>query len=141
MRKVIISVCLVGTVLLATPGHSAQKSATDTIEAAYSACIERSEGTTADMIDCSGEASSRMDKRLNQLYNTLMKKLPKSKQELLRNAQRKWLAWRDAELSLSYALDPNEGGTAQTVSAGSFAYEMLKRRVEEFEGYLNGLEL
>lgn len=126
---------------MASPGHSAPKSETDRIEAAYSACIERSEGTTVDMIDCSGEAGSRMDNRLNQLYKALMKKLPKSKQELLRDSQRKWLAWRDAELTLSYALDPNEGGTAQKVSASSFAYEMLKRRVEKLEGYLHGLEL
>lgn len=78
---------------------------------------------------------------MNQLYKKLMGKLPKQKQDLLKNSQRKWLAWRTAEQDLSYALDPNEGGTLQTVSAGGFAYEMLKRRVQELEGYLSGLEL
>ena len=65
-----------------------------------------------------------------------MSKLPQKKKELLKNAQKKWLAFRDAESELSYALDPNEGGTLQQVSSGSFAYDMLKKRVTDLEGYL-----
>lgn len=142
MRKLTITTCLVTTLLSAVSCYSAQKAAeTNTIDAAYSACIDKSDGVTVNMNNCSGEAISKMDKRMNQLYKALMGKLPKPKQELLKNSQRKWLAWRTAEQDLSYALDPNEGGTLQGVSAGGFAYEMLKRRVQEFEGYLTGLEL
>ncbi len=143
MRKLTITVCLATTLLSAVSGHSSQETETNTntIDTAYSACLDKSEGVTANMNNCSGDASNKMDKRMNQLYKALMKKLPKPKQELLKNSQRKWLAWRTAEQELSYALDPNEGGTLQTVSAGGFAYAMLKRRVQEFERYLTGFEL
>jgi len=142
MKKLTIAVSLATTVLLAAICNAAPaKTDTDTIDAAYSACIDKSGGVTIDMNNCSGTAISKMDKRLNQLYKTLMGKLPKAKQDLLKNSQKKWLAWRTAEQDLSYALDPNEGGSLQTVSANGFAYDILKRRVREFEGYLAGLEL
>ena len=141
MRKLIISTCMAATLLLAVSAYAAQKTETDTIDTAYSACMDKSEGVTVNMNDCAGVAISKMDNRLNQLYKTLMGKLPKTKQELLKNSQKKWLAWRTAEQDLSYALDPAEGGTLQTVSANGFAYEMLKRRVHEIEDYLAGLEL
>ncbi len=142
MRKLTITACLLAILLTAIPGHSAQKtSETNAIDAAYADCLDKSQGVTATMNNCSGDAVNKMDNRMNQLYKTLMRKLQKPKQELLKDSQRKWLEWRTAEQELSYALDPNEGGTLQTISAGGFAYEMLKRRVQEFELYLSGLEL
>ncbi|MBI5656733.1 MAG: DUF1311 domain-containing protein [Geobacter sp.] len=142
MRELTITVCLLTILFTATSSHSALKTTeTDRIDAAYSACLDKSEGVTANMNNCSGDAISKMDKRMNQVYKALMEKLTKPKQELLKNTQRNWLAWRTTEQDLSYALDPNEGGTLQSVSAGGFAYEMLKRRVQELERYLNGLEL
>jgi uncharacterized protein YecT (DUF1311 family) len=142
MTKVLVPIFLATTLLSATLAHSAsQKTETDAIDAAYSACLDKSEGVTSNMIDCTAAAISKMDNRMNQLYKTLMDKLPKPKKDLLKNAQRKWLAWRSAEQDLSYALDPNEGGTLQAVSASGFVYEMLKKRVKELEGYLAGLEL
>lgn len=141
MRRLTIATCLAAILLSAASGHSAQHTEIDAIDAAYSACLDKSEGVTANMKDCSGEAINKMDSRLNQLYKTLMEKLAKPKQELLRNAQRKWLAWRSAEQDLSYALDPNEGGTLQGVSAGGFAYDMLKRRAQELEVYLSNQEI
>ena len=140
MRKLTIAACLATTLLSTVSGYSAQHTEIDAIDAAYSTCLDKSEGVTASMNDCSGEAIGKMDKRLNQLYKTLMGTLPKQKQELLKNSQKKWLAWRTAEQDLSYALDPNEGGTLQGVSANGFAYEMLKRRVQELEGYLSNQE-
>jgi uncharacterized protein YecT (DUF1311 family) len=142
MKKLTIAVSLTTTLLFAVICNAAPaKTETDNIDAAYSVCIDKSDGVTANMNDCSGTAIGKMDKRLNQLYKTLLTKLPPAKQAKLKNAQKKWLAWRAAEEDLSYTLDPNEGGTLQTVSANGFAYEMLKRRVREFEGYLAGLEL
>lgn len=141
MRKLTISACLATTLLSAMPAYAAQKTETDMIDVAYSACMDKSDGVTVNMLDCSGAAINKMDKRMNQLYKKLMAKLPKPKQELLKSSQKKWLTWRNAEQDLSYALDPNEGGTLQSVSANGFAYEMLKRRVQEFEGYLTGVEL
>ncbi|MDR3578871.1 MAG: lysozyme inhibitor LprI family protein [Oryzomonas sp.] len=141
MRKLTITVCLAITLLSVVSGHAAQDTEIAAIDAAYSACLDKSEGVTATMNDCSGDAIGKMDNRLNQLYKTLMGKLAKPKQELLKNSQRKWLAWRTAEQDLSYALDPNEGGTLQGISANGFAYEMLKRRVQELEVYLSNQEI
>ena len=130
------------TVVLTTAGlaHAAATTETEKIDGAYSACIDRSGGVTSSMLDCTGIASGKMDKRLNQTYKALMGKLPKAKQDLLKDAQRKWLEWHSAEQELSYAVDPNEGGTLQTLTASGFAYNMLKQRVKDLEDYLTGLE-
>jgi uncharacterized protein YecT (DUF1311 family) len=141
MKKLTIAASIVAIVLFAAASHAAEQTETDRIDAAYSTCIDKSGGVTADMNNCSGDAIGKMDKRLNLLYKGLLAKLPTPKQTLLKNAQKKWLSYRTAEQDLSYALDPNEGGTLQTVSANGFAYDMLKRRVLSLEGYLMGLEL
>jgi uncharacterized protein YecT (DUF1311 family) len=63
------------------------------------------------------EITREVQKRLNEVYRQLAQTLPSAKQAQLKNAQRKWLAFREAEQSLSFSLDPNDGGTAQLVNA------------------------
>jgi hypothetical protein len=56
MRKLTITACLATTLLTAVSGHSAQDSKIAAIDAAYSACLDKSDGVTANMNGCSGDA-------------------------------------------------------------------------------------
>ena len=88
------------------------------------------------MLECYGAGAEKMDRRLNDDYRALLSSLPAAQQEPLRDAQRKWLQYREAELKLAAALDPNAGGSLARVNASAASYEMLERRVTQFEAYL-----
>ena len=115
------------------------KMTVERIDGERSICMSDA-ASTFDMNQCSGDAITKMDTLLNELYKELMGKMTPEKQALLKDAQRKWLAFRDAERKLSYDLDPAAGGTLQSVNANNFAYNILKQRVLDFEKYLDGLE-
>jgi uncharacterized protein YecT (DUF1311 family) len=85
------------------------------------------------MRDCVGTAYQQMDNRLNDIYSLLMAKLPPQKREILKDAQRKWLAYREAELKLSKSINPNAGGTIALITDDSDAYDILKKRTIELE--------
>jgi uncharacterized protein YecT (DUF1311 family) len=54
----------------------------------YSDCMEKSEGVTVNMLDCSADELRRQDAALNAAYRKLMPSLPPLQQEQLREAQR-----------------------------------------------------
>jgi uncharacterized protein YecT (DUF1311 family) len=82
-----------------------------------------------------------MDALLNTLYKQLMAQLSEEHKLLLRDSQRKWLAFFEAESELSMALDPSAGGTLALINADAFTYETLKTRVKDLESYLGQDEL
>lgn len=70
------------------------------IEAELSRCMETPEGmSTHGMRACLGAASAAWDQELNRIWAELMRELPAPARESLRAAQRKWIAFRDAELT------------------------------------------
>src|SRR5690606_4679598 len=76
--------------------------------ASYSACVERSNGVTADMLDCIAAELATQDARLNAAYRTLTSQLgPERKQQLVAT-QRLWIQYRDA--NCGFYADP-DGGT------------------------------
>jgi len=117
------------------------QSPTDKIDSDLKKCLaQRTNFTTAGMQNCVGTAYQQMDSRLNEVYLLLMAKLTPQKRELLKDAQRKWLAFRDAELRLSKSLDPYVGGTISPVTSSSDSYEILKKRTKELEKHLRQVE-
>lgn len=131
--KVVIFFCL------ACPAIACAEGPADRIESSLKSCVDKSEGVTAAMRNCYSEAHSKMDKKLRELNRQLMSRLPPEKQAVLKDAQKKWLAYRKAEEKLSWTLDSNGGGTAQLLDADSLAYELLKTRVLELEKYLQDM--
>src|SRR5690606_29712408 len=99
--------------------------------------IEISDGSTASVRFCFSRGIEKMDQRLNALYRSLLGKLNEEQKALLRDSQRKWLAFREAEAKLTAAVDPNAGGSLALIGADSFQFEMLKKRVKDFEALLN----
>lgn len=97
-------------------------------------CIEK-DSTTAGIGNCVNKAYSMWDKELNLAYATLMSSLAPTEQQTLRNAQRKWISYRDAEFKVMAAIYTN-GGTVYITMRQLDALDLLKSRVLQLQGYL-----
>lgn len=69
----------------------------------YLTCIDKSNGVTSEMLDCISAELMRQDARLNEIYyKRLMSKLSAKRKEGLREAQRAWVKFRDANCRFYY---------------------------------------
>lgn len=84
-----------------------------------------------DAIDCYGQRYEQADIELNRTYKALMVKLDKSDQQLLKDSQRAWLKYKDAEASYIARLQPNEqvGSFERRVYAAA-NLELLEKRLK-----------
>ena len=74
----------------------------------YDACLGDADASMQDMGACGTEWIDREDARLNEMWQALLAELPEDSEELLRDEQRAWLAYRDA--TCLFYLDPVEYG-------------------------------
>jgi uncharacterized protein YecT (DUF1311 family) len=85
------------------------------------------------------EMTDSYDKLLNKYYSKLLQALKPEDQKVLINAQRAWIAYRDAELKLIGAMTKDEysgGGTIQSMIAiGSYSDLVISRTLEIFNYY------
>jgi uncharacterized protein YecT (DUF1311 family) len=95
---------------------------------AYAACMDKSGGVTSMMEDCISEEFDLQDLRLNSFYTALMASIPEKHRPKLRDAQRKWIAFRDASCGFYY--DP-EGGSAARVASKECVVTLTADRADE----------
>lgn len=85
------------------------------------------------------ESVKGYDKLLNKYYNKLLERLKGDDKQVLIEAQRKWLAFRDAELHLLGVVIKDEysgGGTMQSnILGATYADRIVNRVVELFYLY------
>ena len=74
-------------IALAAPAHAQQTAVQRCIDAAH---------TQLEMTTCAVDERVRADRELNQAYQALLPTLEPERRELLRVAQRAWIAFRDA---------------------------------------------
>ena len=107
------------------------------IEAELSRCMETPEGmSTHGMRQCLGNASEAWDKEMNRIWGELMRELPAPAKDSLRAAQRKWIAFRDAELEAlaqSYGAMP---GTMYLVMHADAVSTLTRDRVRQLDALL-----
>ena len=84
--------------------------------------------TTVDMIECADKDYSAADKSLNHAYSALKKTLDATGNELLLNAQRAWLKFRDASCDLD--ADQARGGTMAPLLRIGCLTAMTKERTK-----------
>lgn len=96
----------------------------------YAACLDKAGGVTSAMQDCIGEELERQDRRLNRAYEALMGSVPEKRHAQLRDAQRKWIAFRDANCEFYY--DP-QGGSAARLAANECVVTLTAERAHELE--------
>lgn len=93
--------------------------------------MDKTEGVTANIRNVQGEAYSRWDKELNRVYGELLNKLNDEDKKKLREAQRAWLKFRDAEFDLLWAeaLYGGVGDTLAPVAVSDAARMIVRQRV------------
>jgi uncharacterized protein YecT (DUF1311 family) len=80
---------------------------------------------------CAGLDFKAADAKLNALYQTLTAKYNTNNQALLRDAEEKWLAWRDSECAYETAL--TVGGTIHPMLETECDTTKTNDRIKELE--------
>jgi uncharacterized protein YecT (DUF1311 family) len=96
--------CLRGAALLAclclpAPAMAQERALEDSYSRAYKACMDRSGGVTASMLDCGNAEYTKLDAALNAAYREAANGLAPGQRNLLRDSQRAWLGYRDTSCS------------------------------------------
>jgi uncharacterized protein YecT (DUF1311 family) len=123
-RGFVIGIVAFGFASSATFAQEAKLSQT------YETCMEKSGGVTSNMLDCAAAETDIQDKRLNKAYQELLKSVTSKRQIQLREAQRRWLAFRKA--NCEFYADP-DGGTSSSLAASSCFLSATANRAKELE--------
>lgn len=107
------------------------------IEADLSRCMESPEGmSTHGMLECQSTATEAWDQELNRIWGELMRELPSPAKESLRASQRKWVAFRDADLeAMAAAYGEMQGSMFQVMLADSVT-ALTRDRVRQLDALL-----
>jgi len=81
-------------------------------------------------------AVDRANGELDKVYQELMAKLDVEQQKSLKEAQRAWIKWRDAEADIIARLDGAVGGSAMRVDYAKAQTRLIKERTDVLNGYL-----
>ena len=124
--------------ILCLDGSTAGEGTTDCVGVASSACMESEpEGaTTVGMVACTARETAWWDSQLNAHYSSLETSLSADLATALREAQRAWIAYRDAGCGFEYDLW-SEGTIRSVVHAGCLLDETA-RRAQRLAGYVDG---
>jgi uncharacterized protein YecT (DUF1311 family) len=87
------------------------------------------DGSTQAMVECINAKAAQSDKRMTTAYQTLMKKAELTQHDQLRNAQRLWIQYRDANC-MYYALGD---GSISRIDAAECLRSMTEARAKELE--------
>ncbi|MBN7769295.1 DUF1311 domain-containing protein [Marinobacter daepoensis] len=99
-------------------------------------CLEEN-WTTLGMIECYGATHARWDAELNAHYKRLMNTLSPRQQALLRQSQKAWIAFKDAQLVSIHAIYDRDGTIWRVVQAQQ-AMKVTKeqaQRLNSFSGF------
>lgn len=112
---------------LAANGHAADTAGTSQ---PFNACMDKSGGVTSAMLDCIATETQLQEARLNKAYQAAMDHLSAPRKKQLRQAQRAWLSFRQA--NCQFYADP-DGGTAATVISNDCYMSATASRAQELE--------
>jgi uncharacterized protein YecT (DUF1311 family) len=81
-------------------------------------------------------AVDRANVEIDRVYKQLVAKLDADQQKSLKEAQRAWIKWRDAEAETIARLGGAVGGSALRVDYANAQEKLIKERTEVLRGYL-----
>ena len=88
--------------------------------------------STADIVECVGDLVAHWDARLNDAYKETMSSQTGARAKTLRDAQRAWIAWRDANCGWYRAGE----GTIAAIEGNACIYALTRDRAVELETYV-----
>ncbi|QCI14574.1 DUF1311 domain-containing protein [Pseudomonas putida] len=100
---------------------------------AYTACMDKASSTVA-MSSCIQAETKLQDERLNRVYKQLATQLDTGPKKSLRDVQRQWIAYRDA--NCKFHVQASEGTMAQ-LEGGMCMLDMTRERGAELERVLS----
>lgn len=98
--------------------------------------------TTAGMANIIRNSEMAYDVLLNKYYKMLLNRLEKNDREILVQAQRTWIQFRDNELKLNALLQKDQysgGGSINILDQASATLTLTKNRVLELYAYLSAI--
>ncbi len=126
MRVGLIAMALAGGWLSAAAPAAAQQAEPGWYDNDFQSCALMN---TADLVQCVGRLAAAWDRRLNLAYQDHMAGLPEAQRTRLRDAQRLWIRYRDANCAF-YA---NGEGSISRVQAAECMRIMTAQRTRELE--------
>lgn len=100
------------------------------------ACYKKAQ-SQFDLTQCSADDLKKSDDSLNKLYRDMQSRLKDDDdtKKLLIDAQKKWIAFRDAECTLSTVR--SAGGSINPMNFNTCANGLTQSRIKDFQAYLN----
>jgi uncharacterized protein YecT (DUF1311 family) len=95
--------------------------------------------STLGMRESLNQAREKWDAEMNACYKRLLAKLPAEKQGILRDAQRAWLAFRDADGKAIGALVSSRQGTMFQLLGTDYTYQRVRDRALQLLAYENAI--
>jgi uncharacterized protein YecT (DUF1311 family) len=98
--------------------------------------INNPNNTNQEYLDAYNDYLIFLDKELNAAYGLLIPKLQKNHQEEIKNSQRKWLEFRDAEFKFIISNWTRDNfGSSAWISRGDYRTTIVKERVMQLLHY------
>lgn len=105
-------------------------------EAAYLAAINNPDNGSRDYLIAYNKYEKFLDGELNNAYQLVMSKLPEQQKKELKEAQRNWIKFRDAEFELirnNWTRD--NFGSSSGISRGGYRCAIVRNRVVQLLNY------
>jgi uncharacterized protein YecT (DUF1311 family) len=96
-------------------------------------------GSTASQVECTNQAKQRWDDEMNQDYRRLADRFPPKAQASLRDAQRRWLQYRDADQLLIDAVYELTKGTMYAPMQAYSHLRLVRERSLTLKSYFAAL--
>lgn len=108
---------------------TAQSSTEDEYTGRFGNCMEASGGVTVEIFNCIANEFTTQDARLNGAYSDARRDLSEERQQVLLNAQRHWIAYRDANCDFYATI----GGTLAQIASNDCLLRETAVRAAELE--------
>ena len=128
--------------LLASPADLAAMPSADPTCARLARCLEgEANASTAGQTECETTALRDYDRRMNLAYAALLRRLPARAAQSLRQSQRAWIIFRDAEDRARAAIYATRSGTMYVPMEAAAGTILTRDRALQLEGYARILSI
>lgn len=117
------------TCLILPVTATAQSSTEDEYTGRFGKCMDASGGVTVEILNCIADEFATQDARLNGAYSDARRDLSEERQQVLLNAQRHWITYRDANCDFYATI----GGTLAQIASNDCLLRETAMRAAELE--------